>query len=233
MGEKRGGKFQELNNFAAVNDTTKRKRLKYHEIRSLPPDSKASEYGFDECRHCSELGLDSDHIFYDCKKNPKWKPFSPKKEHKGDQRNLQRNLITNPNKKDEEVMSKEEIMAKIEMAYEMGKGAQEANSVANKTEMSNFMRSLSTQDTADTQDYRRKATLFRNMNFASPKSRKYATGVPRYIRQRVQAILDTGSSGNDMPAWLASEIGCREIENPLRKIPINTVLGNIFVTLSR
>ena len=49
-------------------------------------------------------------------------------------------------------MSKEEIMAKIEMAYEMGKGAQEANSAANKTEMSNFMRSLSTPDTADTQD---------------------------------------------------------------------------------
>ena len=116
LGEKRGGKFHELNNFAAANDNPKRKRLKYHEIRSLPPDSKASEYGFDECRHCSELGLDSDHIFYNCKKKPKWKPFSPKKEHKGDQRNLQRNLITNPNKRDEEVMSKEEIMAKIEMA---------------------------------------------------------------------------------------------------------------------
>ncbi len=63
LGEKRGGKFHELNNFAATNDNPKRKRLKYHEIRSLPPDSKASENGFDECRHCRELGLDSDHIF--------------------------------------------------------------------------------------------------------------------------------------------------------------------------
>ena len=76
LGEKRGGKFHDLNNFAAANDNPKRKRLKYHEIRSLPRDSKASEYGFDECRHCRELGLDSDHIFYNCKKNPKWKPFS-------------------------------------------------------------------------------------------------------------------------------------------------------------
>ena len=128
-------------------------------------------------------------------------------------------------------MSKEEIMAKIEMAYEMGKGAQEANTMANRTEMSSFMRSLSTPAKPDTQDYRRKVTLFRNMNYASPqhnKVRKYAVGVPRYLRQRVQAILDTGSSGNDMPAWLASEMGCREIENPLRKIPINTVLGQSF-----
>ena len=31
-----------------------------------------------------------------------------------------------------------------------------------------------------------------------------------------------------MPGWLASEMGCREIENPLRKIPINTVLGQYF-----
>ena len=156
VGDKRGGNFQELNTFAAVNDNPKRKRLSYREIRSLPPDAKASDYGFDDCRHCIELGLDSDHVFYNCKKNPKWKPFSPKKDHKGDQRNLQRNLAATPSKKEEETMSKEEIMAKIEMAYEMGKGAQEANSVANKTEMSNFMRSLSTPNTPDTQDYRRK-----------------------------------------------------------------------------
>ena len=114
------------------------------------------------------------------------------------------------------------------MAYGMGKGAQEANSTANKTEMSNFVRSLSTPET---QEYRRQVTLFRAMNIASPqdhKVRKYAVGVPQYLRQRIQAILDMGSSGNDMPGWLASEMGCREIENPLRKIPINTVLGQYF-----
>ena len=90
VGEKRGGKFHELNNFASTNANPKHKRLKYHEIRSLPPDSKASEYGFDNCRHCVELGLDSNHIFYNCKNNPKWKPYEPKKS------NPQRNLATAP-----------------------------------------------------------------------------------------------------------------------------------------
>ena len=91
------------------------------------------------------------------RKNPKWKPFEPKKP------NLQRNFVAAPNKRDEEFMTKEEIMAKIEMAYEMGKGAQEANTTANRTEMSNFMRSLSTPATTNTQEYSRKVTLFRNL----------------------------------------------------------------------
>ena len=96
-----------------------------------------------------------------------------------------------PNKKGEDIMSKEEITTKIEMAYEMGKGAQEANTIANRTEMSNFMRSLSTPATTDTQEYSRKVTLFRNMNRASPQRntvRKHAVGLPRYLRQRIQAI---------------------------------------------
>ena len=55
VGEKRGGKFPELNNFAAINDNPKRKRLSYHQIRSLPPDAKASDHGFDNYRHCKGL----------------------------------------------------------------------------------------------------------------------------------------------------------------------------------
>ena len=31
-----------------------------------------------------------------------------------------------------------------------------------------------------------------------------------------------------MPGWLTREIGCTEIENPLKHIPINTVLGQYF-----
>ena len=40
--------------------------------------------------------------------------------------------------------------------------------------------------------------------------------------------MDTGSSGNDMPGWLTRDIGCTEIENPPKLIPINTVLGKYF-----
>jgi len=57
VGEKRGGKFTELNKFAATNENPKRKRLSYHQIRSLPPDAKASDHCFDNCRYCIELGL--------------------------------------------------------------------------------------------------------------------------------------------------------------------------------
>ena len=42
VGGKWGGKFQELNNFAILTDDPKHKKLKYHEIRNLHPDAKAS-----------------------------------------------------------------------------------------------------------------------------------------------------------------------------------------------
>ena len=60
------------------------------------------------------------------------------------------------------------------------------------------------------------------------RSTHSSPSILRPLRRRLQAILDTGSSGNDMPGWLTREIGCTEIENPLKHIPINTVLGQYF-----
>ena len=48
---------------------------------------------------------------------------------------------------------------------------------------------------------------------------------PKSTKRITQVILDTGSSGNDMPQKIVTEIGCATIDNPFKHIQINTVFG--------
>jgi hypothetical protein len=77
----------ELSNFAAVKDQlstspgkpstpkTKNKNkdspFTYEEIKAMGKTAKASETGFENCRYCEELNIDSDHIFINCENNPR------------------------------------------------------------------------------------------------------------------------------------------------------------------
>ena len=117
-------------------------------------------------------------------------------------------------------MTTEEIMAKIQMAYDMGRGAREANANSNKHEVMNFLKTCDEpQDNDDSSEYRRCVKLFRNMKTTvQPITASRSTG------RITQVILDTGSSGNDMPARIVTEIGCTTVDNPFKHIPINTVL---------
>ena len=201
----------ELHNFANTsgnNEATK--RLSYQEVMALPENAKASEHGFTECRYCKSMNHDSDHIFLKCTKNPrnKRKVIKPVN---------QRNLVTQAEANNGERITKEEIMAKIQMAYDMGRGTREAK----KQELMNFLKiSEEPEDKDDTSEYKRCVKLFRHM-----KTTVQPSYVPRSTKRITQVILDAGSSGNDMPQKIVTEIGCTTINNPFKHIPINTVLG--------
>ena len=94
---------------------------------------------------------------------------------------------------------------------------------ANGAEQKRFWRGLEKADKTEVDEYVKSGSFCCFMrNMASSPT------IPRQIRRRLQAILDTGSSGNDMTGWLTRDIGCTEIENPLKHTPINTVLGKYF-----
>ena len=67
----------ELSNFALVKEQTnqpkgdKPTRLTYQEIKLLGKSAKASDHGFENCRYCEELKVDSNHIFINCDNNPR------------------------------------------------------------------------------------------------------------------------------------------------------------------
>jgi len=112
-------------------------------------------------------------------------------------------------------------MAKIQMAYNMGRGAREANANSNKNELMSFLKTCKEpQEQDDSSEYRRCVKLFRHM-----KTTVQPITAPRSSGRVTQAILDKGSSGNDMPARIVTEIGCPTVDNPFKHIPINTVLG--------
>jgi hypothetical protein len=222
----------ELSNFAAVKDqpitsstklsTPKTKKhhdspFTYEEIKAMGKTAKASETGFENCRYCEELNLDSDHIFINCENNPR----NQKK--RNNKRNHQRNLVKQTQSEDLTKLSNEEITAKMELAYNMGKHSRSENAKANEAERKNFWRGLEKADIAEVDEYVKRGNFYCFM-----RSMHGSPSIPRPLRRRLQAILDTGSSGNDMPGWLTREIGCTEIENPLKHIPINTVLGQYF-----
>lgn len=102
----------------------------------------------------------------------------------------------------------------------MGKNAKTDNRKSNEAVLANFWSAIQQGD--ETEEYARSGKLFRfMMTVRNPN-------IPGQVRRRLQAILDTGSSGHDMPDWLTKRIGCAEIENPLKHIHINTVLGKYF-----
>jgi hypothetical protein len=118
----------ELSNFALVKEQTdqpkgdKHTRLTYQEIKLLGKSAKASDYGFDNCRYCEELKVDSNHIFINCDNNPRKRRGEPR-------RNNQRNLgkIAEPTNNNSNKLSDEDVIAKMEMAYKMGKNANNDN----------------------------------------------------------------------------------------------------------
>ena len=104
----------ELNNFANTPGNHEGgKRLSYQEVMALPENAKASDHGFTECRYCKSINQDADHIFLRCSRNPRNKKKVLKT-------NNQRNLITPAEVNNSDKMTTEEIMAKIQMAYDMG-----------------------------------------------------------------------------------------------------------------
>ena len=52
--------------------------------------------------------------------------------------------------------------------------------------------------------------------------------IPRHIRIAIQIILESGSSGHDIPERIVERLGGIKMMNPLRHIHINTVLGQYF-----
>ena len=205
----------ELNNFTNTKGKQEGgKKLSYQEIMALPENAKASEHGFGECRYCKSLNHDADHIFLKCMKNPR-------NQKKTSTTNNQRNLITPAEVDNSEKMTTEEIMAKIQMAYDMGRGDREANATSNKKELMSFLKTCEEpQEQDESSEYRRCVKLFRNM-----KTSGQTITASRSSGRVTHVILDTGSSGNDMPARIVTEIGCKTIDNPFKHIPINTVLG--------
>ena len=106
----------------------------------------------------------------------------------------------------------------------MGREAKEASVNSNKQELMNFLKTCEeSYDNDETSEHKRNVKLFRYMKIMAQSS-----FIPRLIRRIIQAILDTGSSGNNMPQRIVSEIGCEEIDNQLKHVPINTVLGKYF-----
>ena len=153
---KRDRTSAELSNFALIKEQTnqpkgdKSTRLTYQEIRLLGKSAKASDHGFENCRYCEELKLDSNHIFINCDNNPRKKRSDSK-------RNNQRNL----GKIAEPTNNNEDIIAKMEMAYNMGKNAKSDNSKSNEAELANFWRAIQQED--ETEEYARGRKQFRFM----------------------------------------------------------------------
>ena len=188
----------------------------------MPRDTSAKSIGIRECRICKREKKSSDHIFVHCIDDLK-KARGDKRE---DQRNLaaantdnysaateQRNLSTSDNN------SATAILAKVELAYKLG----QAEGLKNAQEAHKFLAAATNQQD-DASNYSRQAQ-YRFMNRTGP-FRKHS--IPRSMTQKIRAILDTGSSGNDFPTWIIKELNCEEIANPLAHIPINTVLGQYY-----
>jgi len=89
---KRGRDNSELSNFAAAKEHDKTTRLTYQEIKLLGKSAKASDHGFENCRYCEELKVDSNHIFINCDNNPRKRRNDLRKDN---QRNLKKNRRTN------------------------------------------------------------------------------------------------------------------------------------------
>ena len=155
----------------------------------MPKTTSAKSIEIRECRICRRNGKCGDHIFVHCIDELK----TAKHEKKADQRNL---LASDNN-------SATAILAKVELAYKLG----QAEGLKNAQEAHKFMATATNQH-EDASNYSRQAQ-YRFMNRVGPFSKE---NIPRSMTQKIRAILDTGSSGNDFPTWITKELECEEID---------------------
>ena len=204
---KKSESYSEFNAFARTREDERGKYKQYtiQELRDMPRNTSAKSIGIRECRICKREKKPTDHIFVHC--------IDELKMAKQDKKADQRNLMTSDND------SATAILAKVELAYKLG----QAEGLKNAQEANKFLAAATNQQD-DASNYSRQAQ-YRFMNRTGPFSKQ---SIPRSMTQKIRAILDTGSSGNDFPTWIIKELDCEEIANPLAHIPINTVLGQYY-----
>ena len=172
---KKAEPYSEFN--ASANRTAPEDQSKYtysiQQLRDMPKNTSAKSLGLKECRICKRNGKCGDNIFVHCIDELK----KAKGEKKGDQRNL---LATNPDS-----TSAAAILAKVELAYKLG----QADGLKNAQEANNFMRTVA--DYSDEIITYSRQVQYNCMNRAGPFSPER---VPRSLTEVIRAILDTGSS---------------------------------------